>query len=191
MKIPTLAGKRIYLVELSLDFMEDMFEYSKMQEFYTYMEFEPHCSIDDTKNYLTKILKRVNKRNSVYWAICLRKTDKMIGTFGVVDIDKNHKDAQLGYGISPCYWNLGLFKESLELVIDFCYRSLGLESIRAKTMAENISSIKGLMRLGFHRESYIDKYYTKPDGTRQDAEVFCLNLNDRLHGPNKFSLAGK
>ena len=105
----------------------------------------------------------------------------MIGTIGVVDIDKTHKDAQIGYGISPKYWNLGLFKESLNLVIDYCRRSLGLETIRARTMAENIASIKGLMRLGFCQESHIDKYYTKPDGSRQNAVIFYINLKNRLN----------
>ena len=186
MQIPTLVGKRISLVELSLDFMEDMFEYSKMQEFYGYMELEPHRSIDDTKNYLAKLLNRINRWNSVYWAICLRKTDKMIGTIGVVDIDKTHKDAQIGYGISPKYWNLGLFKESLNLVIDYCRRSLGLETIRARTMAENIASIKGLMRLGFCQESHIDKYYTKPDGSRQNAVIFYINLKNRHNCRNDY-----
>jgi len=181
-QIPTLNGKRLHLTELSLDVMDDMFEYSRLQEFYTYMELEPHGSMNETRNYLIKLLDRVKSGNSLYWAICLKKPAKMIGTFGVVDIDKAHKEAQIGYGISPYYWNLGLFKESMDLVIAYCYLSLGLEIIRARTMAENKSSIKGLLRLGFCLESHVPKYYTTSDGTHQDADIFCLNLRNRFSG---------
>jgi len=182
MQTPNLDGKNIKLVGLTLNFAEDMFEYSKVSDFYTYMEFGPHRSIDDTKNYLKKLLDRVNRGDSVYWAICLNKKEKMIGTFGIVDINKNSKSVQIGYGISPHYWNCGLFKESLSLVMDYCYNTLGLEKIEAITMAENIASIKGLLRLGFHQERYIEKFYSKHDGSHPDALILSSHKSYRLDG---------
>ena len=178
MKAPTLEGERIRLVELGMDALEDMFEYSKMPEFYAYMELPPHRNIEDTRKYLEKLLGRVKARNSVYWAIRLKDAGKVIGTFGVVDIDANTKRAQIGYGISPLFWGQGFFKEALTLVLEYCYDEIGLERIAAVTMADNLPSINGLKHIGFREEGRLRKYYCKPDGTRHDAVILGLLKNE-------------
>ena len=64
MKAPKLIGKNIYLRKLSLDVLEDMHEYSRIEEFYAYMEFSPHKSVKETKVYLQKLIDREKNRNS-------------------------------------------------------------------------------------------------------------------------------
>ena len=103
MATPKLVGKSIYLSDLSLDDLTDMHEYSRIDKFYAYLEFSSHKTITETRQYLQKLLDRKQTRNSIYWAIHLKEDDKMIGTFGVVDVDKERKRAQIGYGISPLY----------------------------------------------------------------------------------------
>jgi RimJ/RimL family protein N-acetyltransferase len=172
LQAPTLTGMRIYLEKLAMKHLDDMFAYSSLNEFYAHMELKPHRSMADTEKYLEKLLNRVRGGNALYWAICMNTSGRMIGTLGFVDIDCDKKTSQVGYGVSPIYWNQGVFKESLQLALHHGFQALGLEHICALTMAGNLPSTKGLRRLGFHQKKIVKAYYFKNDGTRCDALLF-------------------
>ena len=171
-KTPRLTGTHIYLDILTEEYLKDMYEYSSLSEFYTYMELEPHQSLMDTRDYLHKLFARVRSGNAIYWAICLKNSNKMIGTFGLVNIHKKEKRAHIGYGLSPKFGNRGFFKEALQLVLEFSFNDLGLRVIEAITMADNKPSVKGLKRLGFIPQKRIRKYYQKSTGQKMDAIAF-------------------
>lgn len=177
-KTRTLKGERIDLKELGMDALNDMFEYSKNPAFYSHMELLPHQTLNETKKYLTKLLARVRDGHAVYWGIHLKKSGKMIGTFGVVDIDIRGRRAQIGYGISPSFWNQGFFAESLQLTLDYCFNTIGLNRVSATTFADNQPSIKGLLRAGFREEGCLRDYYCNTDGHYFDAMVFGLLRKD-------------
>lgn len=183
MSIPKLVGKTIYLDELVIDDLTDMHEYSRIADFYSYLEFSPHKTVDETRQYLYKLIDRKKTRNSIYWAIHLKENDKMVGTFGILDVDKERKRAQIGYGVSPIYWNRGIFKEALSLVLEFCFYRLGLERISALTAIDNVASNKGLECVGFQRDGYLRKYYKNNDGTRSTAVSLSI-LKDEFLNPN-------
>lgn len=171
-----LVGKTISLVKFKCisSFVDDMFEYSKKPEFYTYMELLPIQTYRHMLQYVGKLLNRVRKGNAIYWAIVLNSTNKMIGTFGVTDINNNAKSAQIGYGISPDYWERGYFTQALSLVLEHCFVTMGLNRISAVTETGNKGSIGGLRNLGFVQEGVLRQYYRKLDGTYRDAGLFSL-----------------
>lgn len=178
MDAPFIEGESISLVKLTDRFIDDMLEYSKKMEFYSYMELLPVKTMEDMRVYLEKILNRVRKGNAVYWAIVLNSKNKMIGTFGVVDIDSNSGNAQIGYGLSPDYWHKGYFTQALSMVLRQCFETIGLNRVSALTMTGNMGSIKGLEHAGFSREGVLRQHYKKIDGTRYDAELFSILRDD-------------
>ena len=174
MKFPELSGKRIRLGELSLSGLEDMYEYSKNPLLYRYFEFDPQIKIEETKEYLRKLITRSQAENAHYWFIRLIEDEKVIGSFGVHDIDWRKKDGEISYGISPDYWGKGLFIETVKVVLDYLFTQLDFHRVNATTRYDNLPSIKGLEKVGFQKEGTLREYYLSSNGIRYDAAVLAI-----------------
>ena len=82
----------IYFEPLSMSGLEEMNAYSIDERLYEFFEFKPFKSIDDTKNYINKLL---NKRMSydghlkkgMYWFVRHKIDNILIGTASIVNID--------------------------------------------------------------------------------------------------------
>ena len=174
MCFPDLKGNRIILSSLDKSGLDDMYEYSKNPLLYKYLEFEPHKSINETRDYLLKLISRSNVNNAHYWFIRLTENRKVIGTFGVHDIDFRKGMAEISYGISPAYWSKGYFKEVLKIVLDFLFFSKKFHRIFATTRFDNLPSIKGLEKLGFKKEATLRDFYLSSDGNYYDAVILAI-----------------
>ena len=87
-KLKNITGNKLKLIDLDMKYLDDMYEYSSNPRMYEYFEFEAHKTKNETKSYLKKLIKRSNKKNAHWWFIQLKKTSKIIGSFGVHDIDR-------------------------------------------------------------------------------------------------------
>ena len=155
-----LNSKRLKFIPLDKNGLDDMYEYSKKPEMYKYLEFGPHETKKETEAYLQKLLDRCKSKNNYYWFICLRDTKKIIGTFGIINIDWRKLDAEFGYGISPDYWNKGYFKEALRCMLDYLFIEKKFHRVFVKTQADNYPSIHGLKNVGFKEEGTMREYYS-------------------------------
>lgn len=185
-------SNRIYfdLVRESIldEVLEDMWEYSKVSEFYKYFEFPPFTSKKETHDYLLKLIQRREENIGVYWFLRLEESDKVIGTFGLVYWDLNNKKTQIGYGISPHYWRKGYFSEALTLGVNYCFDVLGFDRVEAHTRLDNLGSIKGLEKYGFKSERLIPNSHSRFDGTNHDATVHSMTREDFSHLNRKTEL---
>ena len=174
MCFPDLKGNRIILSSIDKSGLDDMYEYSKNPLLYKYLEFEPQKSINETRDYLIKLISRSNVDNAHYWFIRLTENRKVIGTFGVHDIDWRKQSAEISYGISPDYWGKGHIFEATGLVLEYCFETLNMERINAVTRKDNLPSISVLKTAGFEIEGNLREYYLKYDKTRHDAAILGL-----------------
>ena len=162
----------IKLTRINMSGLADMHEYSIIPEFYKYLEFPPFTKISQTRKYLKNLISISRKPTGLYWFIRLADTNKVIGTFGLVNIDKYRLSAEIGYGISPKYWDKGYFTTTLSAVVDLLFNESNFHRISAKTQANNIPSISGLKRCGFKKEAVLKKFYLSYTGKRYDAVIF-------------------
>lgn len=174
MKFPELSGERIRLIELDEGGLEDMHEYSKNPLLYKHLEHKPQKTIEDTRLYLRELIKRSELEDAHYWFVSLIETRKIIGSFGIHDIDLRRKSAELSYGLSPDYWGKGYFGEVLKVVLKYLFSEQGFHRISATTHYDNLASIKALEKAGFQREGTLRNFYLSYDGTRQDAAVLAI-----------------
>lgn len=158
-----------------------MYEYSTKPEFYKFLEYEPFQTIEETNEYLEKLINRSNLATGHYWFIRMKREKKIIGTFGLLDIDDRKGSAEIGYGLSPDYWGRGLFKEALMTVLKYLFLDLQFHRIWVKTQSNNIPSIKALEKCGFTREGTMRDYYLSSKGKRYDATLLSL-LRDEFYG---------
>lgn len=179
MKYKDLHSKRIDLIRISKDGLADMHEYSTKPEFYKFLEYDPFKTIEETDKYLEKLIKRSNSETGHYWFIKLKNEKKIIGTFGLLDIDVRKGSAEIGYGISPDYWGKGLFKEALMVVLRYLFVDLQYHRVWAKTQSNNIPSIQALEKCGFKREGTMRDYYLSTKGERYDTTLLSI-LSDEF-----------
>ena len=175
LSFPNLSGPRISLVQLDESALPDIVAYSRMPEFFRYFEFEPHRSVDETRRYFGKLLRRSDDTTGHYWMVRLEDESRVIGTIGVLNLDGRTRCSELGYGLSPAYWGRGYFHEALALVLCHMFESLNFHRVWAKTRADNSPSIRALERAGFKREGILrDFYFSERDGRYCDAIIYSI-----------------
>jgi 8-oxo-dGTP diphosphatase len=82
----------------------------------------------------------------------IRLGGSAIGACALLSIDKEKREAEIGYWIGRDYWGRGYAKEALRLLLGFGFRSLKLNSVHARTFKSNERSIRLLGSLGFSKD---------------------------------------
>lgn len=90
-------------------------------------------------------------------AMCLRQTGEYIGQIGIM---RRTLDAAehyfLSYLLCKKFWNLGYATEAARAMLDYGFRTLGLQRIEALIRIDNARSISLAEKLDMQRESIIE-----------------------------------
>lgn len=94
------------------------------------------------------------------------KDEKLIGSIGLVKIDKVHHCAEVGYWLSKEFQGQGIMSQSCRTLVDYAFGHLGLNRIEIKVAAENLKSQAIPLNVGFIKEATLrealflyDNYY--------------------------------
>ena len=95
------------------------------------------------------------------FAIALKETDRIIGGVGLDgDTGDESDEPALGYWLGQSSWGKGYGREAVAAIIDYGFRTLGVQTIRAYTDPSNAASQKVLLNCGL---KYVgDIKLTKP-----------------------------
>jgi RimJ/RimL family protein N-acetyltransferase len=112
------------------------------------------------------------------FTVALKETDRLIGGVGLDgSAGDESEEPLLGYWVGRPYWGNGYGREAVAAVIDYGFRILGIETIRAYTDPSNAPSQKVLLHCGLKNAGEIE--LTKP--TRHGARrvpVFRITRED-------------
>jgi RimJ/RimL family protein N-acetyltransferase len=112
----------------------------------------------------------------VSFAITLAQERTLIGAIGL-EIAAEHRRAELGYWIGKPYWGRGYATEAARAVVDYGFKSLGLQRIHAGHFSRNPASGRVLAKIGMRKEgtlrSHIEKW-----GTFVDVEFYGILRSD-------------
>ncbi|MCA0986516.1 GNAT family N-acetyltransferase [Guptibacillus algicola] len=108
--------------------------------------------------------ERLDSYKEIKWGIAMRGEDRIIGTCGFENWHKKDFKAEVGFGLSPDYWQKGIMTEALMEVIKFGYKELELNRIEAIIYPDNFRSRKLLEKCGFREEGYLRDYHFVKDG---------------------------
>src|SRR5690606_22814508 len=107
-------------------------------------------------NFIQAINEIIQRNESVYWAITLKGTDKLIGTICLFDFSADNTKAEIGYELLPGFQGKGIMQEAVSKVIDFGLQQVGLKSLDACAHDENQSSIRLLEKFNFKNIGVLD-----------------------------------
>ena len=151
---PVLKTERLTLRQLASTDDNEIFALRSNENVNKYLDRKPSKSIDDAKTFIQTINKNIQKNDSIYWAITLNDTDKLIGTICLFDFSDDNLKAEIGYELLPEFQGKGIMQEATSKVIDFGIQRIGLNLIEAYTHSENQNSTRLLEKLNFKKNSY-------------------------------------
>lgn len=146
---PVLKTERLTLRQLVSSDANEIFALRSDGSVNKYLDRKPSKSIEDAITFIQTINENIQRNYSVYWAITLNSTDKLIGTICLFDFSDDNLRAEIGYELLPGFQGQGIMQEAASKVIDFGAQYIGLNSVVAYTHAENNSSTRLLEKLNF------------------------------------------
>ena len=118
-----------------------------------YLDRPKAHSIEDARQFITKIKNAVSNHQSLYWAITLKESAAFAGTICVWNISEENKKAEIGYELLPRFQGKGIMQEALQRILKFAFENMKLTSIEANTHKDNHHSSKLLEKLHFKQNS--------------------------------------
>lgn len=154
---PVLKTERLTLRQLVSNDDHEIFALRSNENVNKYLNRRPSKSIDDAKTFIQIINESIERNDSVYWAITLNGTDKLIGTICLFEFSDNNLKAEIGYELLPGFQAKGIMQEATSKVIDYGFQHVGLNLIEACTHPGNQRSTRLLEKLHFKQESVTDE----------------------------------
>ena len=172
-KPPVLTTPRLTLRPARMGDAQDMYEYSRDPEVARHVLWEAHRSIHQTRGYLRFILRQYRSGQPSTFVIELNAERKVIGTIGLMWIQKENRAAEVGYSLSRRYWNQGLMTEALGAVLQFCFDTMRLNRVEAQHETDNPASGAVMRHAGMQREGLLrQRIYNK--GRFVDVELYAI-----------------
>lgn len=159
-----LKTERLLLRKLRNTDAPDLYSYFSNHNYAKYSGTECFSEVEQAEELIRILNERLDSHKGIKWGITMRGEDRIIGTCGFENWHKNDFKAEIGFGLSPHYWQKGIMTEALKEVIKFGYKKLELNRIEAIVYSENYSSRKLLEKCGFKEEGYLRDYHYTKDG---------------------------
>ena len=147
-----LKTERLLLRKFKYDDWLDLYDYLSQEEV---VKYEPYDIMSEEQCKKEAINR---SKNNVFWAVCLKGNNKLIGNIYFNQIEpKDFMTWELGYVFNPKYQRKGYATEACQKILDYGFKTLGVHRITAKCNPDNIPSWKLLERLSMRREGHFKK----------------------------------
>ena len=159
--------------------LEDFYEYAKVDGVGQMAGWNPHQSIQESKNILEMFIKGKNE-----FALELKENHKVIGSLGLEKMSlslggeyDNLAGREIGYVLSKAYWGRGLMPEAVKAVIAYCFQNEKYDYLICSHSVTNNQSKRVIEKCGFrfvkessrvmaNREEHLSLYYVLDNPTR-------------------------
>ena len=152
--IPTLETERLTLRGMRVSDAPDMVEYACRPSVTEYLTWEPHASVEETRQYLTYVGQRYRTGDFYDWSVVDKASGRMIGTCGFTSFNCPADSAEIGYVLNPAFQGKGLGTEAVRCVLEFGFEELHLHRIEAHFIQGNDASRRLMERVGMTFEGY-------------------------------------
>jgi ribosomal-protein-alanine N-acetyltransferase len=147
----TLETNRLKLIPFSLDLMKAaMTDKAKLGEMLG-VGVPDSWPGSDLAEALPIFVKNIDPSNPVWDWLIIHKADRvLIGDVGFMGGPDEEGVVEIGYSIVPEYRNQGYATEMASSLIQWALQRQEIKMIIAKTLKDNIASIKVLVKIGMH-----------------------------------------
>ena len=171
--LPTLQTDRLLLRKLQVDDLQDIFEYACDPKVARYTTWQPHETVEQSRDFLHHVLGLYEKGKVAPWGVEHKNDRKLIGTCGFLDWNLQHARAEIGYALSRRYWGRGLATEAVQAVIAFGFSRMALNRIQGRCEVENVASGRVMEKAGLKFEGLLREHeFSK--GAYADISMYAI-----------------
>jgi RimJ/RimL family protein N-acetyltransferase len=149
----TLETERLILRPLSEQDSEEVYENVKEYDIARWTINIPHpYPKEEAIRYIRQSMELIKKGKSYELAIRFNSSKELAGVMALLNVEKEHRNAELGYWIAKKYWNKGIATEAASKILEFGFQELNLERICARCFHENEASRRVMEKIGMEHE---------------------------------------
>lgn len=177
LEFPYLADDMIIIKKMEERDSKDLFEISHNDNVYKYIPpFLYKKSLKTLETAIRNLGERdFEKKKLIIAGIYLKDNpNKLIGLAEMFDYKKRDSNITIGYRLNENYWNKKIATRTVKLLIQYLINEIGLNSLSAFVMKENIYSIKVLLNNGFIKEDFTSKGTNWGNQESVDLNVFTF-----------------
>lgn len=156
-KFPYLENEKIIIRKMEIDDVDDLSGITNNDNVYKYI---PPFLYKKSKKVLETAIKNIGSRDfeKEKWIIAgiylKDNPNKLIGLAEMFDYKNRENKITIAYRINEDYWNQKLATNALMLMVEYLTKEIGITTLQAFVMPENVYSTKVLMSNGFTKENY-------------------------------------
>jgi RimJ/RimL family protein N-acetyltransferase len=138
-----------------------------------FMSWKPHESIDDTLEYLNRIVGDNAAGRSCGYLILCRETGELLGSVGGF-IEKHRMT--FGYCLAQDAWGKGYATEAARTFLKVIFSNPEIVRIQAYCDLENRASTRVLEKAGLSREGTLRRYMVMPNLSDTPRDMFSYAI---------------
>ena len=154
-KFPRLETERFLLRPIEASDAKEVFHYFSQDEVTKYYDLNTFKDIKEAKVLIENWQKKYHKKEGFRWGIATKKENKIIGSCGYHNWEKEHFKAEIGFEVTPEFWRKGVMTEVLQSILRYGFEAMELNRIEALYDIENLASKKTLEKAGFVYEGVL------------------------------------
>jgi RimJ/RimL family protein N-acetyltransferase len=169
-----LEGKTIALIPVEEKYMDELLSFSANPSIWEHLPQEIDSRDELMKWYLqTKEDEAGGK--AFPFLIQIIHTREIVGSTRILDLDVFNRKAEIGWTwINPKYFGTNINTEAKLLILNFGFRTLGLNRIQLRADERNIRSRKAILKIGATFEAVLRNFKQRRDGTIGNTYLFSI-----------------
>ncbi|HHZ05179.1 MAG TPA: GNAT family N-acetyltransferase [Clostridiales bacterium] len=169
-----LETNRLILRKFTLEDGKDMFNnWASSSAVTEFMTWPPYQSKRDVEEYIDKCIDDYRDMSNYNWCIVNRENNQAIGSIGVVSIREDISEAAIGYCLGERYWHQGIMTEAFNRVIQFLFKDVSVNRIKATHDTNNPNSGGVMRKCGLTYEGTLRKSAVNNTGV-YDSAVYSI-----------------
>jgi ribosomal-protein-alanine N-acetyltransferase len=146
---PFLTTENYSLRNLMPEDEQDIFALRSSDEINKYLDRPKANTLDDARNFITKIINGIAKNESIFWVVTPKDRSKFLGSICLWKISREEAKAEIGYELLSENHGKGIMQEVIPRVIRFGFEEMKLKTIEAELSPRNLKSVKLLEKNNF------------------------------------------
>lgn len=171
----TLETERLILRTVSLDDLNDFFEYCKNPKVGRMAGWEPPTTKESFEPVIQKFIDNDNT-----WAIVCKDNNIVIGAVHLTPDQNrgNYYAKYISYSLSEEYWGKGYMTEAVKRVIKYAFEEMNIDLLTAFHFPDNTRSKGVILKCGFQYEVTISQGSKIYNGEVFDSVCYSILKSD-------------